>query len=265
MINSFRLRLALLSAMLAGLTLMMFGLGSWWLIRNIKIDRIDSEVRTYAEREVNRVREIPDWQRTEARLDSNLGVRDSRDLLLLVQDAGGRTLYQSSLWPAGLDIGKLPWPVAEAGHSAEKLGLSLITKVQAADLPPDDMVFQAGPRPEGWRPRPADDFPPPPPPRRPPRPERGGGRLIPVRIVHCHPTGLTILATRRRPPRLSRSVRLKPKQSLCPASPRHPPVRHPCQPPFPGTWTGSSGELAWRATLLRGLPSASTPASSMTT
>ena len=54
MTRSFRLRIALLSALLSGLVLIAFGGGTWWLVRSIKLERIDSEVRTHAEREVTR-------------------------------------------------------------------------------------------------------------------------------------------------------------------------------------------------------------------
>ena len=66
MIHTFRRRLALLSALLTGIALVAFGLGIWWLIHDIKIDRIDMEVRATAEREASRSRSPDDWQRIEA-------------------------------------------------------------------------------------------------------------------------------------------------------------------------------------------------------
>lgn len=92
------------------MALIAFGAGNWWLIRNLKIERIDSEVRTYAAREVTRARPMEDWQRTEARILGELGLRDSRELLLLVQNADGETIYRSAAWPATLDPDDLPWP-----------------------------------------------------------------------------------------------------------------------------------------------------------
>ena len=87
MIQSFRLRLALLSALLTGVVLLLFGTGSWWLIRESKIQRMDTELRAYAEREVNRERSTEEWQAEELRITNGLGLRDSRDVVLLMQDA----------------------------------------------------------------------------------------------------------------------------------------------------------------------------------
>ena len=100
MINSFRLRLALLSALLTGLVLAAFGFGSWWLIRNIKIERVDSELRRFAEREVMRRRTEFEWQKEEERLVSALGVRDGQDVIILVEGAEGETFYRSGTWPS---------------------------------------------------------------------------------------------------------------------------------------------------------------------
>ena len=70
MINSFRLRLALLWASLTGLALAAFALGSWWVIRDARIQRVDTDVRSSAEREIGRTRETTDWSRIEAALVS---------------------------------------------------------------------------------------------------------------------------------------------------------------------------------------------------
>ena len=110
MINSFRLRLALLSALLTGLVLVAFGFGSWWLIRNIKIERIDSELRRFAEREVTRRRTAPEWRKEEERLVLALGVRDIEDMVLLAEGTVGETFYRSAQWPTSLHSPSLPWP-----------------------------------------------------------------------------------------------------------------------------------------------------------
>ena len=100
MIHSFRLRMALLSALLTGLVLLLFGAASWWLIRESKTQRLDTELRAYAEREVNRERSADEWQAEEARIASTLGLTQPGEVLLLWQDAAGQTLYQSSGWPS---------------------------------------------------------------------------------------------------------------------------------------------------------------------
>lgn len=144
MIRSFRLRLALQSAVLTGLTLAAFGVSSWWLIRNSKIERIDSEVRAKAEREAARPPEnTRSWAETEARLAVTLGVRDSRNLLLYVQSSAGVTLYQSGHWPAQWDPRALPWPrptgtgatlrPPETGLGSRLAGL-LMSSAQAGEI-----------------------------------------------------------------------------------------------------------------------------------
>ena len=110
MIHSFRLRMALLSALLTGLVLLLFGAASWWLIRESKTQRLDTELRAYAEREVNRERSADEWQAEEARIASTLGLTQPGEVLLLWQDAAGQTLYQSSGWPSAWPAAQLPWP-----------------------------------------------------------------------------------------------------------------------------------------------------------
>ena len=136
MINSFRLRLALLSALLTGLTLVVFILSALWLIHDIKIKRIDNEVCTNAEREAGRTRSAEDWSRIEENLVTSLGVRDSSDLLLLVEDRFGEIIYRSSHWPSGLDNGRLPWPKQNASPMTSRPALKLISEASAADHAP---------------------------------------------------------------------------------------------------------------------------------
>lgn len=112
MIHSFRLRLAILSSALSGVALAAFGLGTWWLVRNIRIDRLDSDERSNAEREVSRTRDMAEWEHIESNLVSSMGVRNSRDLLLLVEDRNGQTIYRTAGWPSALDRTSLPWPEA---------------------------------------------------------------------------------------------------------------------------------------------------------
>lgn len=114
---SFRLRLALLSALLSGLVLAVFGFGSLWLIRNIQLEKIQTEIRANAERQVARIRNTDGWQfaegslsSTQSQLAQSMGLRDANDLLLLVQSDAGKPIFRSSYWPAELNVDRLPWP-----------------------------------------------------------------------------------------------------------------------------------------------------------
>jgi heavy metal sensor kinase len=112
MIRSFRIRLALLSALISGLTLAAFGLGSWWLIRELKLERLGTEVRFYAEREAPHLRSSGAWNQTAESLSATLGIRDRHDLILWVEGEG-EAKYRSPHWPTSLDPTHLPWSQLE--------------------------------------------------------------------------------------------------------------------------------------------------------
>jgi hypothetical protein len=135
MISSFRLRMALLSALLAGLALAAFGFGSWWLIRGLKLERIDAEVRAQAERGLQRIRNTQDWNSVESRLAIDVGARDTNELLLLVQSSTGEDLYRSAHWPGGLVTEQLAWPTKRSGEKTGAIGLSLISSAMAQPAP----------------------------------------------------------------------------------------------------------------------------------
>lgn len=135
MIRSFRLRMALLSALLSGLVLAAFGLGSLWLIRGIKTEKIDFEIRAHAERQLARLQEDRDWQAAEGQLAGNMGIRNPSDLALLVLTADGESSYQSPHWPSGITPDKLDWPQAGERPRRPGFGLDIIPSAQAADVP----------------------------------------------------------------------------------------------------------------------------------
>lgn len=167
MIRSFRLRLALLSALLTGLVLTAFGLGSWLLIHSIKIERLESEVRSAAQRLVTRNPLDTDWQLEEGRLRTDLGVREPHNLLLLVQRGDATTTYRSAHWPASLDDNVVNWASVTASLNVDTV-LAWLPSAAAQDLPP-----RRGPGPDGFAPerRPPPHWPGerpfPPPPREP--------------------------------------------------------------------------------------------------
>ncbi|TXT37514.1 MAG: signal transduction histidine kinase [Comamonadaceae bacterium] len=131
MISSFKTRLILLSVLVSGVALVGFGVGSWWLIRSIQLERLDTEVRVHAEREVGRPRTAFGWQRFEADVLTNFGLRKPEDLLLLAQDGAGQVIYQSPNWPSTFAIERLPWP---SQHDVPKAG----PWIQLLRLPPPD-------------------------------------------------------------------------------------------------------------------------------
>lgn len=133
MITSFRLRLALLSVLLSGLALAAFGFSAWWQLRRMRLARLASDVRAHAERETNRRRDAADWQRTAANIASEIGVQNSNDLLMLVEDRDGKIVYRSPHWPPNFDVTGLPWAERQGGQAGPESGREKISE----PLPPE--------------------------------------------------------------------------------------------------------------------------------
>jgi two-component system heavy metal sensor histidine kinase CusS len=154
MIKSFRSRLALLSALLSGLALVAFGVGSWWLIRGIKLERMGSEVRFHAEREVSRERSVDEWMRLEMMVAASLGVRERSNLAILIEDGSGTEIFRSPHWPATLDATRFAWPPIQALPApASRVGGFWMSEAHALEVLPAApvLVAQAG-RGPGARP-----------------------------------------------------------------------------------------------------------------
>ncbi len=114
MAGSFRIRLALLAAALSGTVLAGFGAYAWWVVHDIKVGDIDSDVVSSAERESNRFLPPEEWRRfSENVLPKSLGIREPAHILLLVEDREGYIVYESANWPAAIDSSRLPWPRAK--------------------------------------------------------------------------------------------------------------------------------------------------------
>lgn len=140
MIHSFRLRLALNSALLAGLVLAAFGFGSLWLIRKIQTEKIDNELRFYAERMAARPRDANGWQFAEGELAIRLRIVNRDDLLLVVQSVSGEPVFQSSQWPGGLSVNQLAWPTPAPAQQGE---LSFWPTAYAASPPNNGPILLA--------------------------------------------------------------------------------------------------------------------------
>ncbi|ODH00345.1 two-component sensor histidine kinase [Nostoc sp. KVJ20] len=117
---SFRLRIALLSAALAGSTLVGFGAVSWFQIYNAKISRLDAELLNH----LMRATRSPDRERWQLYADSlpyafGGGTNIKTPIALLVLDANGKILYESNSLPADLKVNPL-----------------LVQRLQSIPLPP---------------------------------------------------------------------------------------------------------------------------------
>ncbi len=122
---SFRLRIALLSAALAGSTLVGFAAVSWFQIYNAKISRLDAELLNHLMRATSNFppREEPpvgaasprrensrdrsQWQFYEDSLSYSFGTNTKTPVALVVLDANNNILYQSNSLAADLEVNRL--------------------------------------------------------------------------------------------------------------------------------------------------------------
>jgi hypothetical protein len=105
-LRSFRIRIALLSAVLAGGALVGFGLTSWWLIYEAKVSRLDAELESQLIR-AGRPRSYGRWQSYETSLPQSFGTDAKTAIAILVIDADGNIVYRSQQWAADLDVTNL--------------------------------------------------------------------------------------------------------------------------------------------------------------
>lgn len=96
---SFRLRIALLSAALAGSTLVGFAAVSWFQIYNAQIGRLDAELSNQLMRSTHAA-DRERWQFYKDSLSYAFGTRTKTSIVLLAIDAYGNVLYQSNEVPA---------------------------------------------------------------------------------------------------------------------------------------------------------------------
>lgn len=240
MITSFRLRLALLSALLTGLALIAFGLGSWWLIKKLKIERIDTEVRVQAERGLPHIRSMEDWHTVENRLAIDVGARDTNELLLLVQRAPDEELYRSAHWPAALVADQLAWPTPQSAKKVSVWDFPFISSAlaqpgpNANHGPPQGRPAPSFDRPFPGRPghpEPRDDWRDAPPPRpevSPSRPES----------LPPEPTPLIVTTPPRPSENTSPNTPAAPATPTVPAAPAAPAAS--AAPNIPATRTDTS-------------------------
>lgn len=154
MFHSFRLRVAVLSALLSGIALAGFGLFAWWVVYDIKVKQIKLDVVSSAERESRRSQPTEFWRHFESQvLSGTLGVRNPQHLLLLVQDGAGNQIYRSRHWSNLLDSTQFHWQVFP------QLEQESFPPPPGAP-PPDAPPFDAHPfdaRPFGERPAPPQE------------------------------------------------------------------------------------------------------------
>jgi two-component system heavy metal sensor histidine kinase CusS len=104
---SFRLRIAALSALVSGGVLVIFGAASWYLLVKQKIEGLDTEIRALGNRHPGWLANRANYERFGSSLQFIFGEEHSGEVIFLVKDAGGDTLYLSPGWPQTLPPEKI--------------------------------------------------------------------------------------------------------------------------------------------------------------
>lgn len=117
---SLRLRIALLSTVLSGMVMVMFGAGAWWVVVAQKTAALDARIRALGTRQPGWVFRDRDFGRLAENLDFVLGSSDAAPTyFFMVADAGGQVLHRSAPWPEGLEIKGMSDAPAGAGVPKE--------------------------------------------------------------------------------------------------------------------------------------------------
>lgn len=98
--RSFRIRLALASAVLAGSALVGFGMTSWWLIYQAKVSRLDEAIESQLMRASRPLRRFPSSPRI-------FGIDEDTPTAILVTDLEGKTVYKSDNWSREIKVNNL--------------------------------------------------------------------------------------------------------------------------------------------------------------
>jgi two-component system, OmpR family, heavy metal sensor histidine kinase CusS len=100
--RSFRLRIALLSSLLAGVALVGFGSVSFWSIYQTELNRIDDGIKNQLLREADRPTPRQQWQEYFDSLSSTFAIDTRSNLAISVKDPRSQIVFQSPTWAEDL-------------------------------------------------------------------------------------------------------------------------------------------------------------------
>ena len=114
-----RLRIALLSMLLSGAVMVIFGTGAWWVVAQQKTAALDARIRALGTR-------VPGWMlqdREFDRLEQNIGFvletpGGDGGHFIVVADSGGKVLHQSAAWPEDLKVADFTNPLVDDPQAA---------------------------------------------------------------------------------------------------------------------------------------------------
>lgn len=117
-----RLRIALLSTLLSGAVMVLFGTGAWWTVAKQKTEALDARIRALGTRQPGWMFQDRDYRRLEENLEFVITTPgDAAPYFLLVADGAGRVLHQSQDWPTGVVVDGLVVPMADAGDVVDEI------------------------------------------------------------------------------------------------------------------------------------------------
>ncbi|MEI7733051.1 MAG: ATP-binding protein [Verrucomicrobiota bacterium] len=123
-LNSFRLKIALLSGLITGSLLIGCGMVLWQVSYQFNLDRLDRELRNLGSPHLERVLGGDHWVRFESALRFVAGSNQPSAYILWVKSED-RVIYQSPDWPRGLDPESLPQLTSYEAPGVLELGKPL--------------------------------------------------------------------------------------------------------------------------------------------
>lgn len=99
----FRIKIALLSAVISGAVLAAFGVAAYLMIARQKIESLDTEIRSLGTRHPGWISNRRDYQRLDEGLGFVFGKEPADRVILAVKDTGGSVLHTSDGWPDSID------------------------------------------------------------------------------------------------------------------------------------------------------------------
>jgi len=109
-----RLRIALLSTLLSGAVMVMFGAAAWWTVSKQKSDALDARIRALGTRQPGWMFQDRDFRRLEENFEFVVTTPgDAAPYFLLVADGAGRVLHQTQDWPEGVAVELFVTPLAD--------------------------------------------------------------------------------------------------------------------------------------------------------
>ena len=123
-LNSFRLKIALLSGLMTGLLLIGSEVVLWRVSYQFNLDRLDHEIRNLGQANLDRVLGGDHWIRLEDALKFVAGEQPSAKYVLWVKNYD-RVIYQSPDWPTNILAESLPAPARYELADAPKPGQPL--------------------------------------------------------------------------------------------------------------------------------------------